>query len=172
MARAAVLDVLRREDAHLPEATHTHVRFSRWRRDSFAFARDGYVGLHAHTGEPETTLRVVVRATAPRRALVWTSAVALAAVLVLFAFQPRPWAWVAAAAVLWPAWIAAVVIDLTARAGSRSMEQTLLDDVAKELRERGQSVLTPSEVRRRRFEEEIEGEIAERRLRQARSAKR
>lgn len=167
-----MLDVLRREDAHVPEATHTHLRFSRWRRDSFAFGRDGYVGLHRHTGDVETTLRVAVRATAPRAALVWTSVVAVVVTLALFTFQPRPWFWVGAAVVLWPAWIAAVILDLSARAGSRAMEQGLLDDVAEELRSRGQVVLSRSEVRRRRFEEELEGEIAEKRLRQARSTKR
>lgn len=168
LVRETTTRLLRDAGAELPEATHTHVRFRDWNpKGEFAFARAGYVGLHGHAGEKEVDLRVLARAAAPRRAFVWTSAAALVVTVLLFAFQPTPSAWVFAALVFWPVWIAAAVVALGARRVDRELEDGLYLQIVATLRAEGQTVLTEAEVRRRDFEADVEGEVAERRLKAA-----
>lgn len=173
LAREVVLAVLRAESAEVVESTHSHVRFVGWNpKGEHAFARAGYVGLHAHAGETEVGLRVLASARLPRRAFLWTSVLAAVAAVLLFALQPTPVVWVIAALVLWPPWIAAAVVRLGARRVDRELEDALYARIVEALRERGVTVLTEAEVRRRDFEMDVEGEIAEKRLKGSRSAKR
>lgn len=171
---AAVADLIRARGGLVTEATHSHVRFEGLNPGrEYSFSKGGYVGVYHHVGEKEVELRLRVEASVPARIFWWTVLADLVGAILLFVLGPSGSVWVSLGALMYAAFLAALLLYVGTFRSTWHVERELFQEFLDRVRElpnvRG-GVETREERAEREFNEAVEGELAARAVRAERKA--
>lgn len=165
---AVAVEFLKERGALVTEHTHSHARFVGLNPgNERSFPRGGYVGAYRHAGESEVEVRLRISATGPARVFWGVVLVDLIAIALLFAFRPSGTVWVSLGALLYAAFLAALVLYAGTWRSTRHLEQELFAGLVEALESDAApegGILTEEDIEAREFEESLEGELTEAKL--------
>lgn len=163
---AAVRRVLESGGALVQEHVSTHVRFQSLPPQRPAWRRQGYVGIYQPYGDPDVEVRLLLRANWPWRLLWGAAAFNLVLFVVLLAMQPTGTTWYLAAFLMGLLLLVTGILHLNTmhavRAEERGWMRAFEEELSRALPSAG---LVTSDLHvEQEAMEEVEGEIARRRM--------